>query len=85
MNRSELFGHDLGKPRRPVVKSCCRSGNSGRGNSDCSTGPRRARLGNGGAMGDASRVETAAAKAGRAASDRSRVGRLVRDALRKAY
>lgn len=36
-------------------------------------------------MGDESRVETAAAKAGKVASDRSRVGRLVRDALRKAY
>ena len=36
-------------------------------------------------MGDASRVETAAAEAGKVASDRSRVGRLVRDALSKAY
>ena len=36
-------------------------------------------------MGDSSSFETAAAKAGKVASDRNRVGRLVRDALAKAY
>jgi uncharacterized membrane protein YkvA (DUF1232 family) len=36
-------------------------------------------------MGDSRGFETAAAEAGRAASDRNRVGRLVQDALTKAY
>ena len=36
-------------------------------------------------MGDSSNFDAAAAKAARIASDRSRVGRLVQDALTKAY
>lgn len=36
-------------------------------------------------MGDSSSFETAAAEAGKVASDRNRVGRLVQDALTKAY
>lgn len=36
-------------------------------------------------MGDSSGFETAAAEAGRVASDRNRVGRLVQEALTKAY
>ena len=36
-------------------------------------------------MVDSSGIETAAAEAGRVASDRNRVGRLVQDALTKAY
>ena len=36
-------------------------------------------------MGDSSSFETASAEAARVASDRNRVGRLVQDALTKAY